>query len=123
MGHVDFSGSCNAERDAHHVYNNECDANCNNCGHERKVSHIYDNKDDLICNCCGHERPPYTPGDLDDNDDVTDRDAVHLLYHTFLPDLYPVNQDCDFNNDGYVNDKDAVYLLYHTFLPDLYPLN
>jgi len=114
---------CNAERDAHHVYNNECDANCNNCGHERKVSHIYDNKDDLICNCCGHERPPYTPGDLDDNDDVTDRDAVHLLYHTFLPDLYPVNQDCDFNNDGYVNDKDAVYLLYHTFLPDLYPLN
>ena len=31
---------------------------------------------------------------------ITDRDAVHLLYHTFLPDLYPVNQDCDFNGDG-----------------------
>ncbi len=64
----------------------------------------------------------YTPGDLDGNEQVTDRDAVHLLYHTFLPDLYPVNQDCDFNGDGEINDKDAVHLLYYTFLPDLYPL-
>ena len=69
------------------------------------------------------EVPRYTPGDIDGVEGVTDRDAVHLLYHTFLPDLYPVNQDCDFNNDGSVNDKDAVYLLYHTFLPDLYPIN
>ena len=65
----------------------------------------------------------YTPGDIDGILGVTDADAVYLLYHTFLSDIYPVNQDCDFNGDGEVNDKDAVYLLYHTFLPDLYPIN
>ena len=100
---------------------------CLYCGHEEceeiaKKSHTYP-KDESNCEVCGQERPPYTPGDIDGVEGVTDRDAVHLLYHTFLPDLYPVNQDCDFNNDGYVNDKDAVYLLYHTFLPDLYPIN
>ena len=62
------------------------------------------------------------PGDLDGSEEVTDRDAVYLLYHTFLPDLYPANQDCDFNGDGEVNDKDAIHLLYYTFLPDSYPL-
>ena len=82
-----------------------------------------------VVNCAGNTTYTatyeliYTPGDIDGVEGVTDRDAVHLLYHTFLPDLYPVNQDCDFNNDGFVNDKDAVYLLYHTFLPDLYPIN
>ena len=65
----------------------------------------------------------YTPGDIDGVEGVTDADAVYLLYHTFLSDIYPVNQDCDFNGDGEVNDKDAVYLLYYTFLPDLYPIN
>ena len=65
----------------------------------------------------------YTPGDLDGVEGVTDADAVYLLYHTFLPDLYPVDQDCDFNGDGEVNDSDAVHLLYYTFLPDLYPLH
>ena len=65
----------------------------------------------------------YTPGDIDGVEGVTDRDAVYLLYYTFLPDMYPINQDCDFNGDGEVNDKDAVYLLYYTFLPDLYPIN
>ena len=66
---------------------------------------------------------PYVLGDIDGVEGVTDRDAVYLLYHTFLSDIYPVNQDCDFNGDGEVNDKDAVYLLYYTFLPDLYPIN
>ena len=65
----------------------------------------------------------YVPGDLDGVEGVTDADAVYLLYHTFVPDLYPVDQDCDFNGDGEVNDGDAVYLLYYTFLPDLYPIS
>lgn len=70
----------------------------------------------------GGGTPAYIAGDVNGDDEVTDRDAVHLLYHTFLPDLYPVNQDCDFNGDGEVTDRDAVYLLYYTFLPDLYPI-
>ena len=69
-------------------------------------------------------RPQYIlPGDINEIGGVTDQDAVHLLYHTFLPNLYPVNQDCDFNGDNEVNDKDAIYLLYYTFLPDLYPID
>lgn len=62
-------------------------------------------------------------GDIDGVKGVTDRDAVYLLYHTFLSNSYPVNQNCDFNKDNEVNDKDAIYLLYHTFLPGSYPIN
>ena len=65
----------------------------------------------------------YKEGDLDCDFEISDSDAVYLLYYTFLPDIYPINQDCDFNGDGEINDKDAVYLLYYTFLPDLYPLS
>lgn len=64
----------------------------------------------------------YSTGDIDSVQGITDRDAVYLLYHTYMSDIYPVNQDWDFNSDGEVNDKDAVYLLYYTFLPDLYPI-
>ena len=63
-----------------------------------------------------------TVGDLDGDDEVTDRDAVYLLYHTFLPDKYPIGQGSDFDGDGEVTDRDAVYLLYHTFLPEKYPI-
>ncbi len=76
---------------------------------------------DKICIDCG--KLQYISGDIDGVEGVTDRDAVYLLYHTFLENLYPVNQDCDFNGDTQVNDKDAIYLLYHTFLPSLYPLS
>ena len=67
--------------------------------------------------------PEYIIGDLDGNNTVTDADAVYLLYHTLLPELYPINQSADYNGDGKVTDADAIYLLYHTLLPDLYPLH
>ena len=62
------------------------------------------------------------PGDVNGDGDVTDRDAIHLLYHTFYPEEYPLEQDGDLNGDGDVTDADAVYLLYHTFYPAEYPL-
>lgn len=65
----------------------------------------------------------YISGDLDGNDEVTDADAEYLLMHTFFPDEYPVNQNCDFNNDGAVTDADAEYLLMFTFFPEEYPIN
>jgi hypothetical protein len=68
-------------------------------------------------------RQLYIDGDLDDDGLVTSDDAIYLLYSTFLPDRYPLNQDADFNDDGIVDSDDAVYLLYHTFLPDRYPLH
>jgi surface protein len=63
------------------------------------------------------------PGDVDGDGFVTSDDAIHLLYYTFLPDMFPVNQNCDFDGNGAVDSDDAIYLLYYTFLPDMFPLN
>ena len=62
------------------------------------------------------------PGDVDGVEGVTDADAIYLLYHTFYPDEYPIEGECDFNGDGELTDADAIYLLYYTFYPDEYPL-
>ena len=62
------------------------------------------------------------PGDVNGDEQVTSDDAIHLLYYTLLPDLYPINQSGDFDGSGDVNSDDAIYLLYYTLLPDLYPL-
>lgn len=113
---------CGATRTTAHTYDTLCDAHCNECNAERKPPHVYDNSDDLFCNACGYERPPYIPGDLDGDDVVTDADAVHLLFYTFFPEDYALNQDCDFDGDGTVNDADAVYLLFYTFFPEDYPV-
>lgn len=66
---------------------------------------------------------PYVLGDIDGVEGVTDADAEWLLMYTFFPDDYPVNQDCDFNGDGFVNDADAEHLLMYTFFPEDYPLH
>ncbi len=92
---------------------------CSICGKEETANHIRGNNG--ACTGCGMQM--YIPGDVDGNETITDADAVYLLYYTFLPDAYPVNQDCDFNGDGVVTDQDAVYLLYYTFLPDQYPIS
>ncbi|MBR6916418.1 MAG: hypothetical protein IKN36_08665, partial [Clostridia bacterium] len=62
-------------------------------------------------------------GDFNGDEAVTDDDAVYLLFYTFFPETYPLNQDGDVNGDGTVTDDDAVYLLFYTFFPDVYPLN
>lgn len=64
----------------------------------------------------------YIPGDVNQDGTVDSDDAIYLLYHTFLPQEYPVRQDCDFDKNGVVDSDDATYLLYHTFLPEEYPL-
>ncbi|MBR0303374.1 MAG: hypothetical protein IJQ80_05950, partial [Clostridia bacterium] len=65
----------------------------------------------------------YVIGDLNGDDTVTDEDAIYLLFYTFFPEDYPVNQNCDFNGDGSVTDEDAIYILFYTFFPEDYPLN
>lgn len=64
----------------------------------------------------------YTPGDLDGDEKITDKDAIYLLMHSYFPDDYPVNQPLDYNNDGLINDKDAIYLLMHCYFPEDYPI-
>jgi len=61
-------------------------------------------------------------GDINGDNSVNDEDVIHLLWHTLLPNLYPIDADGDINKDGRVNDDDVIYLLWHTLLPDMYPL-
>ena len=65
----------------------------------------------------------FARGDLNEDTLVDDQDATYLLFHTFFPEDYPVNQDCDFDRSGEVDDQDATYLLFHAFYPDEYPLD
>ena len=81
------------------------------------------------CTVCSHEEKynivpalTYILGDVNGDEEITDADAIYLLYATFNPEKYPLNQKADFNNDGEVTDADAIYLLYATFNPEKYPL-
>ena len=69
------------------------------------------------------EQPAYILGDVNNDNEITDADALYLLYHTIFGESYPIEQHCDYNNDGAVTDADALYLLYHTIFGDSYPLN
>ncbi len=64
----------------------------------------------------------FIPGDLNGDGEVNDQDAVYLLFHTFFPENYPVDQPVDYDIDNEVTDQDAVYLLFHTFFPGDYPI-
>ena len=65
---------------------------------------------------------PLVVGDLNGDNILDSDDAVYLLWHTFMPDDYPIYSDCDFNQDDVVDSNDAIYLLWHTFMPDVYPI-
>ena len=61
-------------------------------------------------------------GDVNGDYVIDSADAVYLLYHTMLPDMYPLTLSGDINKDSSVDASDAVYLLYHGLLPELYPI-
>ena len=59
---------CENERETpDHVYDNECDSQCNECEKERETpDHVYDNECDSQCNVCENERE--TPDHVYDNE-------------------------------------------------------
>lgn len=69
------------------------------------------------------EKPKYVLGDVNGDTIVDSDDAIYLLMYTVFSDDYPVNQDCDFDDNGIVDSDDAIYLLMHTVFSDDYPLN
>ena len=53
-------------------------------------------------------------GDVNGDGIISKEDYVLVLnYSLFGGDEYPVNQDCDFNGDGYVDNKDALYHMFY----------
>ena len=73
-----------------------------------------------VCTVCGE--PEGKSGDLDGIEGIDEDDAVYLLQHILMPDLFPVSQGVDYDNSGVVDEDDAVYLLQHILMPDLFPL-
>ena len=61
-------------------------------------------------------------GDVNGDREKNSADAIYLLRHTIMPNIYPVNQFADMNGDGETNSADAIYLLRHTIMPNMYPL-
>lgn len=94
---------------------------CTLCGGGKTdyAAHIPSAEDPEVCTVCG---PLNIPGDLNEDVNLNDADALYLLRHTLFPTRYPVIKDADVNKDGEVNDADALYLLRHTLFPTRYPL-
>ena len=89
-----------------HVYDNSCDASCNECGTVRTPSaHVYDNDCDSDCNTCGTVRTPSAhvyDNDCDIGCNVCGavRDAGHV---------YDFSCDAECNLCGAVREADHVY--------------
>lgn len=109
--------------DKNHAYDNACDTDCNYCDLTREFpGHVYDSEKDIDCNECGFLR--LVPGDVDENNTVTEDDAIYLLYHVFFAERYPISShhNPDYDKDGDVDIDDVFYLLYHSYFPDRFPI-
>ena len=104
--------------DTYHWHSCECGVVSD---HEQ---HLYSGNTDATCDTCGYIRPlAYLVGDINNDNSVTDSDAIYLLRHTLFGEDYPISQPADFNRDGSVTDSDAIYLLRHTLFGEDYPLD
>ena len=63
------------------------------------------------------------PGDFDGLMGVDEDDAIYLLQHVLMPEMFPVTQNPDLDGNGVVNEDDAIYLLQHVLMPDMFPLS
>ena len=63
-----------------------------------------------------------TSGDVDGNGAKDVDDAIYLLQHVLMPEMFPVAKKVDFDKNGAVDVADAIYLLQHVLMPDMFPL-
>ena len=129
LGHF-YEDACSAEcafcgirRAVSHQYSGDCDNICNVCKRKRQAPHVFADSEDQTCDSCGAKRPSYTHGDLDGNSGITTDDAIYLLFYTYFPERYPINQCVDYDGNGKESVDDAIYLLFHVNYPELYPLS
>ena len=91
-----------------HVYDHDCDADCNSCGQIRTVGdHVYDTVCDPDCNSCGAVREDVHVYDDEQDIDCNECGAVREMA-THIPG--------DLNDDGEVNVRD--YGLLQQYLND-----
>lgn len=64
----------------------------------------------------------YQRGDANHDGVINEDDAIHVLWHAFYPEEYPITATPDFDGNGTVDEDDAIHLLWHVFYPDEYPL-
>ena len=64
----------------------------------------------------------YAIGDVTQDHQVNEDDAIYLLRFVIFPDKYPLDITPDYDKDGDVDEDDAIYLLRHVIFPDKYPL-
>lgn len=61
----------------------------------------------------------YILGDMNSDGDITSRDAIHLLYHKYWPEEYPIHGSGDLNGDGTADSRDALALCYAESFPEV----
>ena len=61
-------------------------------------------------------------GDVDGVEGVNVDDAIYLLQHVLMPNLFQIAQPADYDGSGAVDVDDAIYLLQHVLMPNLFPL-
>jgi len=59
---------------------------------------------------------------VDGNTTISTDDVVALLLFISMPDMFPVDAECDFDGNGQITTDDAVKLLLHISMPDMFPL-
>lgn len=59
----------------------------------------------------GLDQVCYLPGDANSDGEVHVNDAFYVLYHSLMPDDYPMNHSGDYNADGVIDKTDALLVL------------
>lgn len=87
-----------------HVYDNNCDTDCNICGYIRTAPHVFDDECDTTCNDCSYVREiEHTYGDVwSCNETIHWKECTICSEKLEIAHVYDNNCDEDCNVCGYV---------------------
>jgi hypothetical protein len=61
-------------------------------------------------------------GVLNGDGEISDEDAVCLLWTILFQEESQINSQLDFDHNGLINEADSMYLLWYTLFPDMFVL-